>query len=58
MATQKVNPESNNPESLRIRIAAKMMQGIVSHYGASNPESNAKLAVDNADALIAELNKR
>lgn len=58
MKLEKVNPDSTLPEDLRTRIAIRMMQGIVSHYGASTPESNAKLAVDNAEALIRELNKR
>lgn len=41
----------------REHFASLAMQGQVSHYGAANPESVAKLAVKMADALIQELNK-
>jgi len=50
------NPKQEHLD-IRTHLASLMMQGLISHYGGSNPESNAKMAVENADALIAKLNE-
>lgn len=42
---------------VRAYIATQVLNGLISHYGGSNPDSNAKMAIENADALIKRLNE-
>lgn len=51
--------EEINSSNLGIRtyIATQVLNGLISHYGGSNPDSNAKMAIENADALIKRLNE-
>lgn len=43
---------------IRTQIATQVLNGLISHYGGSNPDSNAKMAIENADALIKRLNEQ
>lgn len=42
---------------IRTHISTMIMQGLVSHYGGASPVSTTKMAIENADALIAKLNE-
>ncbi len=42
---------------IRTYIATQVLNGLISHYGGSNPDSNAKMAIENTDALIKRLNE-
>lgn len=46
-----------NIMDIRTQIATQVLNGLISHYGGSNPDSNAKMAIENADALIKRLNE-
>jgi hypothetical protein len=53
---QRINPPMVSMKT-KCEIATACLQAIITYRGGDCPEANAKLAVDNAMALIAELER-